>query len=97
MLALLTEATDKDTPMAAADDARALGSLAARVEAIEREQARMAGRQDEIISCLQAIRRTLDRAEGGIAAGRWVAGFLGIGSLSGILAFFGWLGSFTRH
>ena len=55
----------------------------------------MANRQDEIIACLQAIRRTLDRAEGGMAAGRWVAGFLGVGSLSGIVSFFAWLGSFT--
>jgi hypothetical protein len=96
MLALVPTATDKDTPMAATDDARALGALAARVEAIEREQARMASRQDEIIHCLQAIRRTLDRAEGGMAAGRWVAGFLGLGSMSGIIAFFGWLGGFLH-
>lgn len=81
--------------MTETDDARAFGSLVARVEAIEREQGRMANRQDEIIACLQAIRRTLDRAEGGMAAGRWLAGFLGVGSLSGIVSFFAWLGSFT--
>ena len=83
--------------MNATDDARAFGSLVARVEAIEREQSRMASRQDEIIARLDGLRRTLDRAEGGMAAGRWVAGFLGIGSLSGIISFFAWLGGLTHR
>jgi len=90
--------------MAAADDARLLGSLVSRMDSLEKaqlriegEQTRMAGRQDDIIDNLHAIRSTMDRAEGGLTAGKWVAGFLGLGSMSGIVSFFAWLGSLTKH
>ena len=90
--------------MAASDDARLLGSLASRMDALEKsqgriegEQVRMAGRQDDIIDTLHSIRSTLDRAEGGMTAGKWFVGFLGLSSVSGLISFFAWLGNLWKH
>jgi len=90
--------------MPASDYERMLGSLVARMDAMERshariegEQTRMAGRQDDILDNLHEIRSVMDQARGGMTAGKWFAGFLGLGSVSGIVDLFAWLGSLSKH
>lgn len=78
------------------EDAKAHAELAARVSHIEKEQARMSAKQDEILKGLDTIQSMLDKAAGGATAIRWVASFLGLGSLSGCLALAMWVAN-TLH
>ncbi len=82
--------------MTGSEEDRLIGSLLSRVEAMEREQAKMAKKQDDIMLALQNIQSSLDKASGGATVIRWIMGFLGLGSLSGCIALAAWVGGLVH-